>query len=288
MALLRVLAMGALVASCALGTDETGGGGQNLPNAGVVPVTIAEDTLALSLENASLSRPWPLEKADGTVQVYLTVSPAEGPSTIGAAKATSSEGAWTLTLETTEIVAGARGVSQPSVIRHGHELLLGFVTDTGAIGLTRGQSPDFGPITVALDGPAESPSLVSAPDGLLLFVVENGAARLYRSPDDGTTFEDEGEILSDAKALSVRLTTTASGRPLYRAHYLTEDVEGLHFAAAFADRIFVASDINPIAEPETILKLTDPVQSGALLLFTQRITAKQKGIGTATVGLPRP
>jgi hypothetical protein len=286
-----------LAVQCALGTDEPGGGGHNLPHIDVVPIAVPAKPILFAKTGVRLSRPWGIERQSGAVELWVG---AESDSeqrilNVGDGREFKAELDWE---------QGA--VADPCVVG---EWFAYTGAAGGGIGIAdraangewvRREAPVLTPGAAWEAGNVHHPSLVEEPDmsrTLLFYVAGDGAGiGVAAGTMAATDFErmSSSPILvpgawSEAKTpqingAAVYLTQSALGRPVYGCFYSLNGQLG--YAAGFEPTEFVDFDLNPIVE-ESGFNLTEPMRVGQRVLHVRNAEknkpAKGRVIGVANL-----
>ena len=279
MALLRLVAA-LMMLGCATGSDTPGGGGHNLPSAGLGPWLLPEVPEIFARDDVSLSRPWA-----HAGQVWYTVTPAEGGSHIARAVIdTDDTGAVSLTEVTAEALVASQawegdGVSQPSVIEHDGALVMAYV-GAGGVGLASGGIDAWSSDGLAVEGAWSSPSLVSDGGRLLLFAVKDGAIYVMERTADADFGEPGEPIITEVThGATCRADISPLGRVIFRCYVaktpgisVWSSFSVSDFAPATPDPLYVDAGFGP----------SDPMAYEGWLLYSRN---KKKNVSSLGSGV---
>ena len=282
-ALLRTccsLVVALAVLACATGSDTPGGGGHNLPSAGLGPWLLPEEPEIFKRDDASLSHPWA-----HAGHVWYTVTPAEGGSHIARAVIeTDDRGAVSMTETNAQALVASQpwegdGVSQPSVIEHDGTLLMAYV-GTAGVGLASGGVDAWSSDGLVAEGAWSSPSLVSDGERLLLFAIKDEAVHVMEKTPS-TDFNEQGDtIIADVThGATCHADVSALNRMIFRC-YVAKTV-GISVWSSFSLTGFQPAMPDPLYE-DAGFGASDPMAYDGWLFYSRH---KQKNVSSLGTGI---
>lgn len=223
-----------------LGGD--GGGGDNLPNRGIVPYEKHPVVIVPSTVGETLHQPSSTVR-NGKIDVYFEFA--------GQIRVATSEDGGRSFGPASDVMTGRA----PSVIWVDDVAHIAFETDQGIAHATSSDGRSFGSPDVLLTS-GRAPSLVRTDRGFELFVATAagiaratagfdlvfGASQVVLTPTEG---EWDAQTVTNPEA---RFATTSTGRSVMRLFYEGRgpEITGIGFAAAFPDAPFSKYRDNPL------------------------------------------